>query len=72
MWDQLKDLAPLSHSREQVQTKTDKLKEIDEQRRLKIRPGKTKIFKINTTCLVSATIDGKDIEEVSCFTYLGS
>ena len=66
------DLASLSHVREQVQTKTDKLKETAEQLALKIHPGKTKIFKINTTSLASITIHGKDTEEVPSFIYLGS
>ncbi|KAK3746571.1 hypothetical protein RRG08_019492 [Elysia crispata] len=73
--DQLQDLdfadnlALLSHTREQVQVKTDKLKKTSEQVG---HPNKTKILKIITTSLASVNIDSKNVEEVSSFTYLGS
>ena len=70
MCDKLEDLdfadklALIYHKQEQIQakTKTDKLKETAEQVALKI----------NTTSFASVTIDSKDIEKVSFFTYLGS
>ena len=78
MWKHLEDLdfaddiALLSHRQVQMQAKTTKLKEIAEKIGLKIHSGKTKILKINTNSSTPVIIDGRNIEEVTSFTYLGS
>ncbi|VDP76669.1 unnamed protein product [Schistosoma curassoni] len=39
---------------------------------LNIHKGKSKILQYNTTCTNPITLDGKDLEDVKTFTYLGS
>ena len=78
LWSQLEDLdfaddlALLSHSHQQMRAKTDYLVQVSKQTGLKVHPDKTKILKINHTVPENIEIDGKPIEEVESFTYLGS
>ncbi|VDO57226.1 unnamed protein product [Schistosoma margrebowiei] len=39
---------------------------------LNIHKGKRKILRYNTVCNNQITLDGKDLEDVKTFTYLGS
>ena len=78
LWDQLEDLdfaddlALLSHSHQQIQEKTARLKTTSCQVGLDIHPKKTQIMKINTQSTDPVTLDGNRIEEVESFIYLGS
>ena len=78
MWTQLEDLdfaddlALLSHSHQQMKAKTKDLVQISQKTGLKVHPDKTKILKINPTVQEDMEINGKPLEEVESFTYLGS
>ena len=78
LWSQLEDLdfaddiALLSHNHEQIQEKTTRLGTSSSQVGLKIHPEKTKLIKVNTLNIAPVSLDGKDLEEVEEFTYLGS
>ncbi|VDO91726.1 unnamed protein product [Schistosoma margrebowiei] len=39
---------------------------------LNIHKGKSRVFRHNTACTNSTTIDGEDLKDVKTFTYLGS
>jgi len=66
------DLALLSHSHQQMQLKTSELARTSITTGLKIHEGKTKILKINARSQDPVTLNGKELEEVDTFTYLGS
>ena len=78
LWTQLEDLdfaddlALLSHSHRQMQDKTSRLATISSQVGLDIHPQKTQVLKVNTTNSESVKLEGKDLEEVKSFIYLGS
>ena len=66
------DLALLSHSRQQMQAKTAQLADTSLQTGFKIHEGKTKILKVNTVNENPIVLQGRNLEEVEAFTYLGS
>ncbi|VDP34347.1 unnamed protein product [Schistosoma mattheei] len=66
------DLAPLSHTQQQIQEKTASVAAASEALGLNIHRRKSKIFRYNTACTNSITLDGEDLEDVKTFTYLGS
>ncbi|VDO85448.1 unnamed protein product [Schistosoma curassoni] len=66
------DLALLSHTHEQMQTKTVSVAEICASVGLNIHKGKTKVPKYNTENSNSITIGGETLEDVESFIYLGS
>ena len=78
LWKQLEDLdfaddlALLSHSHQQMQDKTERLRTTSCQVGLDIHPKKTQIMKMNTPSTDPVTLDENQIEEVDTFTYLGS
>ena len=80
LWKQLDDLdfaddlALLSHNRQQMQSKTEKLKLNQESKLLglNIHKGKTKVLKVNSNSNEPIKLDEEPIEEVESFTYLGS
>lgn len=78
LWKQLDDLdfaddlALLSHSKTQMQNKTEKLLHESKQMGLNIHKGKTKILKVNDNCNEPVKLEQEPIEEVETFTYLGS
>jgi hypothetical protein len=78
LWSQLNDLdfaddlALLSHSRQQMQEKTNILTVTSKQVGLNIHKDKTKILKLNSTSNEPVTLNGGPLEEVQSFTYLGS
>ena len=78
LWSQLEDLdfaddlALLSHNHQQMKEKTGRLAGISETTGLKIHPDKTMILKINTTRDEEIEVNGKALQEVDSFTYLGS
>ena len=78
LWDQLDDLdfaddlALLSHSHQQMQEKTNVVAATSLQIGLNIHKDKTKILKTNSTSTERVTLNGKPLEEVQSFTYLGS
>ena len=78
LWTQLDDLdfaddlALLSHSHAQMQAKTTELNRISRSVGLRIHPGKSKIFKVNTANEATVEVNEKDLEEVDSFVYLGS
>ena len=66
------DIALLSHSSEQMQTKTNRLNSFSQSTGLKINIKKTKLLKINTGNEDTITVEEKPVEAVESFTYLGS
>ena len=66
------DLALLSHTHRQMQEKTNSVKDSSAQIGLHINRGKTKVLKISTTITEPVQLDDDLLEEVNCFTYLGS
>ena len=78
MWQQLDDLdfaddiALLSHSLQQMQSKTSDLNGLARSVGLKIHAGKSKILRIGAKSDNQVTLDNTPLEEVSSFTYLGS
>ena len=66
------DLAHLSHTHSQMQAKTSKLEAISSKLGLKINTDKTKIMRVNSKSNEYISIANRDIEDVTCFTYLGS
>ncbi|VDP24370.1 unnamed protein product [Schistosoma margrebowiei] len=55
-----------------MQEKTTSVTAASEAIGLNIHKGKSKVFRYNTACTNSITIDGEDLEDVKTFTYLGS
>ncbi|VDP17160.1 unnamed protein product [Schistosoma margrebowiei] len=66
------ELALLSHTHEQKQTKTASVAAVSSSVGLNIHKGKTKVLKFNTENSNRITIDGETLEDVEFFTYLGS
>ena len=78
LWTQLEDLdfaddlALLSHSHHQMQSKTTKLARTSKQVGLNIHRGKTKIARMNTGNDEPVKLAESSLGEVTSFTYLGS
>ncbi|VDO48658.1 unnamed protein product [Schistosoma margrebowiei] len=70
--DFAEDLALLSHTHEQMQTKTTSVATVSASVGLNIHNGKTKTLKCNTQNTNPFTLDGETLENVEPFTYLGS
>ncbi|VDP41167.1 unnamed protein product [Schistosoma margrebowiei] len=66
------DLALLLHTHEQMQIKTAKVAAVSASVGLNIHKEKTKVLKYNAENSNPATLDGKTLEDVGSFTYLGS
>ncbi|VDO70624.1 unnamed protein product, partial [Schistosoma margrebowiei] len=66
------DLALLSHTHEQMQMKTTSVAAVSASVGFSIHKGKTKVLKFKTKNSNSITLDGKTLEDVESFTYLGS
>ncbi|VDP38414.1 unnamed protein product [Schistosoma margrebowiei] len=66
------DLALLSHTHEQMQTKTASVAAVSASVGFRIHKGKTKVlkFKVENSNLI--TLDGETLEDVESFTHLGS
>ncbi|VDO56431.1 unnamed protein product [Schistosoma margrebowiei] len=65
------DLALLSHKHEQMQTKTVSVAAVSVSVGLNIHKGKTKVLKFKMENSNPITLDGKTLEDVKSFTYLG-
>ena len=65
------DVALLSHSHKQMQTKMDRLSIVSNSTGLHIHSGKTKVLRINATD-APISLQGSPVEDVESFTYLGS
>ncbi|VDO53278.1 unnamed protein product [Schistosoma margrebowiei] len=66
------DLVLLSQSQKQMQEKTTSVAAASAAVGLNIHKGKRKVLRYNTACIDPITIDGKYLEDVKTFTYLGS
>ena len=66
------DLALLAHNQKQMQDKTTCLETYSEKVGLKINQKKTEILRINTDSCAPITVNGKPVNEVNSFVYLGS
>ncbi|VDO74779.1 unnamed protein product [Schistosoma margrebowiei] len=66
------DLALLSHTHEQMQTKTASVAAVSASVSLSIYKGKTKVLKFRAENSNPITLDGETLEDVESFTYLGS
>ncbi|VDP54671.1 unnamed protein product [Schistosoma curassoni] len=66
------DLAVLFHTQQQMQEKTNSVATTSAVVGLNIHKGKSKILRYNTACTNPITINGKDLEDVKSFTYMGS
>ncbi|VDP33891.1 unnamed protein product [Schistosoma curassoni] len=66
------DLALLSQTQQQMQEKTNSVAVDSGAVGLNIHKGKSRVLRYNTACTNPVTIDGKDLEDVKTFTYLGS
>ncbi|VDP17375.1 unnamed protein product [Schistosoma margrebowiei] len=66
------DLALLSHTHEQIQTKTVSVALVSASVGLNIHKGKTMVLKSNTENSNPITLDGETLEDVEFFIYLGS
>ncbi|VDP48524.1 unnamed protein product [Schistosoma margrebowiei] len=66
------DLALLPHTHEQMQTKTASVAAVSASVGLSIHEGKTKVLKFKAENSNPITHDGKTLEDVESFTYLGS
>ncbi|VDO72378.1 unnamed protein product [Schistosoma margrebowiei] len=62
----------LSHTHEQMQMKIASVSAVSASVGLKIHKGKTKVLKFKAENSNPITLDGETLEEVECFTYLGS
>ena len=78
LWNQLEDLdfaddlALLSHKHQQMQDKVKDLQEMSSKVGLNTHEGKTKLLKVNNNSLMPVIMEGKALEEVESFKYLGS
>ena len=78
LWEQLNDLdfaddiALLSHSQQQLQSKTSVLEQLSLSVGLRIHPGKSKVLRVCTPNKEPIKVKGQELEEVNTFTYLGS
>ena len=66
------DISLLSHRYSNIQRKSDELARNAEKIRLQINTNKTKMLRHNSQTADPITIGGRDIEEVTEFTYLGA
>ncbi|VDP27987.1 unnamed protein product [Schistosoma curassoni] len=66
------DLALLSQTQQQMQRKMTSVAAASAAVGLNIHKERSKILRYNTACTNPFTIDGKDLEDVKPFTYLGS
>lgn len=66
------DIAILSHNYQQMKNKLKVLEERAAETGLVISTRKTKVLKANTNCRTSLEVKSTPLEEVECFTYLGS
>ena len=66
------DLALLSEGSQQMQSKTAEIAQASQSLGLKVHEGKTKLLKIGANDNSKISLNGKDVEEVDTFTYLGS
>ena len=66
------DLALLSTTHKQLQENTDKLVKYGQQTGLTINTTKTQVMNINPKQKEDITLNGKPLESVEEFTYLGS
>ncbi|VDO68162.1 unnamed protein product [Schistosoma margrebowiei] len=66
------DLALLSQTQQQMQENTNSVAAALAAIGLNIHKGKSKILRYNIAFTNPITIDGKDLEDVKTFTYLGS
>ena len=66
------DLALLSHTTRQMQAKTTELNTLSGSIGLNIHPEKSKVLKVNSPGREAIVIEGKTLEEVESFVYLGS
>ncbi|VDP78457.1 unnamed protein product [Schistosoma curassoni] len=66
------DLALLSHTHKQMQIKTASVASVSASVGPNIHQGKTKVLKFKTKNTSPITLDGKTLEDVESFTYLGS
>ncbi|VDO64609.1 unnamed protein product [Schistosoma margrebowiei] len=70
--DSADDLALLSRTHEQMQTKTDSVAAVSATVGLSIHKGKTKVLKLTAENNNPITLDGETLENVESFIYLGS
>ena len=70
--DYADDLALLSSRFSDMQEKTTRLHDVAEFTGLKINTAKTKTMRVNCRVDDNITVEGKDVEDVAKFTYLGS
>jgi hypothetical protein len=70
--DYADDLALLSHTEDHMQEKTRKLEENARMVGLKINAKKTKLMYLNTERLPVIFVEGKQLDTVDSFNYLGS
>ncbi|VDP27476.1 unnamed protein product, partial [Schistosoma margrebowiei] len=61
-----------SHTHKQMQMKTTHVAAVSASLGLNIHKGKTKVFKYNTENSNPVSLDGETLEDLECFTYLGS
>ncbi|VDP54400.1 unnamed protein product [Schistosoma margrebowiei] len=66
------DLSLLSHTHEQMQTKTASVAAVFASVGLSIHKGKTKVLKFKAENSNPITLDGETLEDRESFTYLGS
>ncbi|VDO55004.1 unnamed protein product [Schistosoma margrebowiei] len=66
------DIAHLSHTHEQMQIKTAGVEAVSASVGLSVHRRKTKVLKFKTKNSIPITLDGKTLEDVESFTYLGS
>ncbi|VDO97477.1 unnamed protein product [Schistosoma margrebowiei] len=66
------DLALLSHTHEQMQTKTASVEAVSASVGLSIHKGETKVLKFKAENRNPITLGGETLEDVKSFTYLGS
>ena len=66
------DIALLSSTKQHIQTKTDKLAHEAESVGLKVNVGKCKLLRINSRNNDVVEVNGRGIEDVDRFVYLGA
>ena len=78
LWTQLNDLdfaddiALLSHNQQQMQEKTSDVAKNSARLGLNIHRGKSKVLKVNACSTTPIMLEGRALEEIETFTYLGS
>ena len=66
------EIALLSSTHSQMQSKTNSMSGLSKRVELKINEKKTKILRLNNRKMELVKLEGKDIEDVDEFTYLGA